>query len=159
MQRWLWQLRKSTLCVSIDCACDVKHKVHSLRSRGLPLCRFSPIQFVLLSIPSSFVLHKDPSIDSDLRLTSYYPECRKPTCSPWFCLNSHAWVLFVVRYMFWFFRHPKTFIWVLLVCSKTISLSTYWWWHPTGGNYSPFYSTITVIIRLQWHSLRNSWDE
>lgn len=70
-----------------------------------------------------------------------------------------VFVLICLRVGFGFPLYPVTFIWVLLVWSKAISLSAYWWWRPIGGNYSPFYITITVIICVGWHSSRNSWDE
>lgn len=60
-------------CVFIDCACDVKHKVHYLNCRCLPLCLFCLIHFVLLSTAWSLFLTRYTSTDLDLRLIFYYP--------------------------------------------------------------------------------------
>lgn len=137
--------------VFIDCMCDVKHELHYLNCRSLPLCLFSLIHSVLLSTAWSLFLTRTQG-HLDLRLILYYPRVHKTNEVLWDIDWTAVFEGFSVGF-------STTFVWIMSVCSKPISLSTYWWRHHRGGNYSPFYFTITMIIRVGWHSPWNSWDQ
>ena len=157
VQAVLWSTEQTWLGWKISsCAFTLMARAMSraksiLYTAGARLCACFLQEYSL-----KFVLHKYRlRFETDLTLS---PGDRKQTCSVWLCLNSHAWVLLWLDICFAVSSITRHLFGFCLFFSKPFHWAC-WWWHPTRGNYSPFYFAITAIIRVGLHSSRNSWDK